>query len=106
MAKATTSPGHAAEPLRIEKTHDQADWRGISIFSDTDLRIANMVMQLDDSETANARLIAQAPALLSVCKDFVDSVDMGDLFDHDVDCQEPETCPLCIARQVIADAWG
>ena len=56
-----------------------------------------MVMQLDDSEMANARLIAQAPALLKSCQDFVDSVDMGDLFDHDLDCQEPETCILCIA---------
>ena len=65
-----------------------------------------MVMQLDDSEMANARLIAQAPALLNVCKELVDSVDMGDLFDHDFDCQEPETCVLCIARQVIADAGG
>ena len=57
-------------------------------------------------EEANARLIAQAPALLKSCQDFVDSVDMGDLFDHDVDCQEPETCIFCIARQVIADAGG
>ena len=66
----------------------------------------DLILHANRDAEANARLIAQAPALLSVCKDFVDSVDMGDLFDHDVDCQEPETCPLCIARQVIADAGG
>ena len=106
MAKATTSPAYTTGPWRIEKSHDKSGWQGISIFSDTDLRVANMVMQLDDSEMANARLIAQAPALMKSCQDLVDSVDMGDMFDHDFDCQEPETCILCIARQVIADAGG
>jgi hypothetical protein len=66
----------------------------------------DLISHANRDAEANARLIVQAPALLKSCKDLVDSVDMGDLFDHDVDCQDPDKCVLCVARKVIADAEG
>ena len=60
---------------------------------------------IQDAE-ANARLIAQAPALLKSCHDLIDTVDWGDLFDHDFDCQEPQSCVFCIAKNVSANTGG
>ncbi len=64
----------------------------------------DLVLHANRDAEANARLIVQAPSLLKSCKDLVDSLDMVDMFEHDVDCQDPETCILCVARKVISDA--
>ena len=107
MATATTSPAFTAGPWN---TFDYGDknYPWIVIEDETGDHIAAVERRhgKNDKSSANARLIAQAPALLKSCQDLVDSVDMGDMFDHDFDCQEPETCILCVARKVIADAGG
>ena len=51
---------------------------------------------------ANARLMAKAPELLDALKAIVDAAE--DDMVHTLDCQEPESCTLCTARKVIAEA--
>lgn len=98
MATANTSSAFTAGPWN---TFDYGDpkYPAIIIEDSNGFHVAHVERSHsgNDPSAANARLIAQAPALLKSCQDFVDSVDMGDLFNHDLDCQEPETCILCIA---------
>lgn len=37
-------------------------WKGVSVYAEPGICIANMVGQLDDKETANAKFIAHAKA--------------------------------------------
>ena len=103
MATAITSPAHTSGSWIVDPygAHDTGN-KLVKVLN------GPVICELDPvpEAEANAQLIANAPALLKSCKDLIDSIDMGDLFDHDFDCQEPETCVLCIARQVITDAGG
>jgi len=66
MANSSTSSAHTPGPWSVEREDGLDGWKGISVFSDAKLRIANLVMQLDNKEMVNARLIAAAPELLEV----------------------------------------
>ena len=68
MANSSTSSAHTPGPWSVEREDGLDGWKGISVFSDAKLRIANLVMQLDDREMANAKLIAAAPELLAACE--------------------------------------
>lgn len=58
-------------PWVIDRWSDKQGSKGISIKSAAGLHIANMVMQLDDAEPANARLIAAAPDLMEALKNLL-----------------------------------
>lgn len=58
---------------------------------------------LAEEVAANARLIAAAPKLLSALKGLSDSIDMEQEFEHQLDCDDPESCSLCIARKAISE---
>jgi hypothetical protein len=52
---------HARGTYSVERAHEESTgWKGISIKAADGTYIANMVMQLDDSELANARMIVAA----------------------------------------------
>lgn len=56
----TTMPAPSTGKWTVERIKGKDGWRGISIFDDQGLRIANIVMQLDETEMKKARLIVDA----------------------------------------------
>lgn len=61
MTASTIMPIVSTGKWKVERIHDKATgYRGISIFDDQGLRVANIVMQLDESEMKKARLIVDA----------------------------------------------
>jgi hypothetical protein len=53
---------HTPGPWRVQRVHEkETGFRSVQIVSVSGLNIASVVMQLDDKEQANARLIAAAP---------------------------------------------
>ena len=51
----------ARTPWTIERSNEKSTgWRGISIVDADGLHVANLVMQLDDSENEIAKLIVRA----------------------------------------------
>jgi hypothetical protein len=64
-------------PWIVIRASDKAGWYGLSVAAGN-THVANVVMQLDDREGANARLIAAAPELLEACRVFLDRQDKWD----------------------------
>ena len=61
MYRAPTAKPDPTGKWKIERIHDKKNgYRGISIFDEQGLRVANIVMQLDESEMEKARLIVDA----------------------------------------------
>jgi plasmid stabilization system protein ParE len=53
---------HTPGPWRVQRVHEkETGFRSVQIVSVSGLNIASVVMQLDDKEQANTRLIAAAP---------------------------------------------
>jgi hypothetical protein len=60
-ADSTTMPAASTGKWSVERTHEASTgWKGISIKNEHGLHVANIVMQLDDSEMKVARLIVDA----------------------------------------------
>jgi hypothetical protein len=102
-----TSPAHTPAPWIIQGCYlwisgDDGETQICDL--DTDYQKDYGRKLTEKERAANARLIAAAPKLLSALKGLSDSIGMAEAFEHQLDCQDPESCPLCIARTVIAEA--
>lgn len=56
----TTMPVPSIGKWTVERVKSKDGWHGISIFDERGLRIANIVMQLDETEMKKAKLIVDA----------------------------------------------
>ena len=57
---AVTSGASTGMRLSIKRESDKTGWRGMALVNESGYVIANMVMQLDDSEREKAALICRA----------------------------------------------
>ena len=102
-----TSPAHTPTPWIIQGFDlwiSAADGMTQICDLDTDYQKDYGRKLTKKERAANARLIAAAPKLLSALKGLSDDIGMAEDFEHQLDCQDPESCTLCIARKVIAEA--
>lgn len=61
VSPSTIVPEVGTGQWSVERVHEKSTgYRGISIFDERGFRIANIVMQLDETEMEKARLIVKA----------------------------------------------
>lgn len=69
MATQTKPATHSPGPWKFERFNETSSgYRGMCVVNADGANIANIVGQLDDTELANAKLIAAAPRLLGLCE--------------------------------------
>lgn len=72
---------HAPGPWSVKREADKGGWRNVCIASKDGLVVANMVMQLDDSDSFNASLISASPDMISVLEELEESASYWSEYD-------------------------
>ncbi len=89
-------------------TGDRQGYHNFDRCIGCEARLIDIGLSLKDEQNpvmigVNCRLIAKAPELLAALKGLSDSIDMEQEFEHQLDCEDPESCTLCIARKAISE---